>query len=137
MNVQEGEIYERYTLVDDTSFQGWMYERRKVTGVSQGYVLYELLPPTNLPDGTIVESEPIIKQVSKKDWKKWARLARKDPASTCRARAECAQPRKKSLAEISREARRCFGFKPQGDDGSTRRSRYSRDFEEYDDGMRY
>ena len=62
-----GKIFERYTL-DRTG--GWQHERRLVKDVAKGKVLYErLYDPT---EGTIVEMEVEVHEITVKQWKEWA-----------------------------------------------------------------
>ena len=60
-----GSTYEKYVNEDD-----WHLERRLVLDVTETQVLYEIVF-VDPPEGTYVESEPIRKQVSLKDWKTW------------------------------------------------------------------
>jgi len=68
-----GDIYER-NMHDDHLLRS---ERRLVLGITDEYVLYQLLH--DVPQGTYVERDYIQdqKQVPIKEWSAWAKLARR------------------------------------------------------------
>jgi len=70
MNPIVGKIYERYGIIGSL----WGFERRLVLDVTNTQVLYEVLFEEIL--GTAVEHQPVREQVSIKNWKVWAELAR-------------------------------------------------------------
>jgi hypothetical protein len=75
--MQINEIYERYSV--DGSV--WVHERRKIISINTAHVCYELLIPEDIGTTTAEVAERIIKQIKRKDWNYWVKLARLETAS--------------------------------------------------------
>lgn len=70
-----GQKYERFSRSKKPYWRGqWCHEVRIIKDITSSHVLYELEKENQ--EGTIVETELEIQQVTTKQWNEWVELAR-------------------------------------------------------------